>query len=174
LIEGAAGSVGTATVQLSVARGATVIGTASANNHEFLAGLGAVPTTYGAGLVERVAAPAPGGVDAVLDAAGSGSLPDLVAIAGDANRVVSIADLTAAEHGVRLSHTGGPGGTDVWGYAGLAVAANLATEGRFTVPVHAVFALKDCAQAHELSASRHARDKIILNRAVTCLGAGPR
>ncbi|MET8049516.1 NADP-dependent oxidoreductase [Streptosporangium sp. NPDC005286] len=162
LIEGAAGGVGTVTVQLAIARGATVIGTTGRHNHEFLAGLGATPTTYGPGLIERVTALAPDGVDAVLDAAGSGSLPDLVAIAGDANRVVSVADLNAHEHGVRLSHSG-PGNTDEPGYAGLAVAAALATEGRFTVPLHAVLPLGDGAKAHELSATGHARGKIVLS-----------
>jgi NADPH:quinone reductase-like Zn-dependent oxidoreductase len=161
LIEGAAGGVGTVTTQLAVARGATVIGTASAGNHEFLTGLGALPTTYGEGLAERVAALVPHGVDAVLDAAGSGSLPDLIAIAGSPDRVVSVADLTAETHGVRLS-TSAPGSTSVPGHEGLAIAAALADEGLFTVPVHAVFALKDAAQAHELSASRRARGKIVL------------
>jgi NADPH:quinone reductase-like Zn-dependent oxidoreductase len=162
LIEGAAGGVGTAAVQLAIARGATVIGTASERNHEFLAGLGAIPITYGSGLVERVAALAPQGVDAVLDTAGSGSLIDLVKIAGDASKVVTITDFTAAEHGVRFSRSEGSGGAFVRGYAGLAVAAALATEGRFTVPVHAVFPLEKAAEAHELSASRHVRGKIVL------------
>ncbi|GAA0825505.1 NADP-dependent oxidoreductase [Streptosporangium amethystogenes subsp. fukuiense] len=162
LIEGAAGGTGTVTTQLAVARGATVIGTAGQHNHEFLAGLGATPTTYGPGLVERVTALAPDGVDAVLDTAGSGSLPDLVTIAGDANRVVSIADPNAHEHGVRLSL--GPGNSEhELGYAGLAVAAALATEGRFTVPLHAVLPLKDGAKAHELSATGHAHGKIVLS-----------
>lgn len=162
LVEGAAGGVGTVTVQLAVARGATVIGTARELNHEFLAGLGATPTTYGVGLVERVAALAPGGVDAVLDTAGSGSLPDLVTIAGAPERVVSIADMAAHEHGVRLSYTVGPGSSDVRGYEGLAVAAALAEEGRFTVPLHAVFPLKEAARAHELSATGRVRGKIVL------------
>lgn len=121
-----------------------------------------MPTTYGPGLAGRVAALAPRGVDAVLDAAGSGSLPDLVAIAGDPNRVVSIADFTAHEHGVRFSRTGGPAGADAPGHAGLAAAAGLAAEGRFTVPVHAVFPLADGDRAHELSATRHVRGKIVV------------
>nr|WP_244287039.1 hypothetical protein [Amycolatopsis rubida] len=41
-------------VQLAIARGATVIGTASPHNHDFLRFLGAEPTTYSPGLVERV------------------------------------------------------------------------------------------------------------------------
>ncbi|MEU1800408.1 NADP-dependent oxidoreductase [Streptomyces sp. NPDC019937] len=159
LVEGAAGGVGTAVVQLAAARGATVIGTAREMNHAFLAGLGATPTTYGPGLGERVAALAPGGVDAVLDAAGSGSLPDLVAIAGDARRVVSVADMAAHEHGVHMTWAGSG---DAPGHDGLAVAAALAAEGRFRVPLHGVFPLTDAAKAHELSATGRTRGKIVL------------
>src|SRR4051794_10045865 len=103
LVQGAAGGVGAVAVQLVVARGATAIGTASEHNHDFLRSLGAEPTTYGTGLPERVRALAPSGVDAVFDCAG-GALPDLIAIAGDPARVVTIADVTAAAHGVRMSH----------------------------------------------------------------------
>ncbi|GHJ24100.1 NADP-dependent oxidoreductase [Streptomyces albus] len=163
LIEGAAGGVGTVAVQLATARGARVLGTAGAHNHAFLTGLGATPTTYGPGLVDRVTVLAPDGVDAVLDCAGSGSLPDLLAIAESPDRVVTIADLNAAEHGVHLSRTGGGGpGTDPQALDGLAVAAVLAQQGRFTVPVAAVFTLENATAAHELSETGHARGKIVL------------
>jgi NADPH:quinone reductase-like Zn-dependent oxidoreductase len=167
LVQGAAGGVGTVAVQLAVARGATVIGTASAHNHDFLRTLGARPTTYGSGLVERVRALAPAGVDAVFDCAG-GALPDLVAIAGAAGRVVTIVpDPAAAALGVHLSHSAPPGarvGTDADPQAlhGLALAVALAGEGRLRVPVAAEFPLAEAAAAHELSESRHARGKIVL------------
>ena len=54
LINGAAGGVGSAAVQIARDRGARVIGTASEGNHEYLRSLGAVPTTYGEGLAERL------------------------------------------------------------------------------------------------------------------------
>jgi NADPH:quinone reductase-like Zn-dependent oxidoreductase len=169
LVQGAAGGTGTVAVQFAVARGATVIGTASEHNHDFLRSLGAEPTTYGPGLVERVRVLAPAGVDAVFDCAG-GSLPDLVAIAGDPARVVTIADLTAAAHGVHMSHgapadeTGAAVGAaaDPLAVHGLAVAVTLAGEGRLRVPVAAAFPLDEAAAAHELSESRHARGKIVL------------
>ncbi|MEV5556698.1 NADP-dependent oxidoreductase [Nonomuraea wenchangensis] len=166
LVQGAAGGVGTVAVQLAVARGATVIGTASPRNHDFLRSLGAEPTTYGPGLVDRVRALAPGGVDAVFDCAG-GALPDLVAMAGDPARVVTIApDLTAAAHGVHLSH-GSPGadpgaGADPLAVHGLGVAVGLAARGRLRVPVAAAFPLAEAAAAHELSETRHARGRIVL------------
>jgi NADPH:quinone reductase-like Zn-dependent oxidoreductase len=78
LINGASGSVGSAAVQLAVVRGARVIGTASPANHEYLRSLGAEPVAYGEGLVERVRALAPDGVDEALDVAGSGVLPELI------------------------------------------------------------------------------------------------
>ena len=60
LINGASGSVGSAAVQLAVARGARVIGTASPANHDYLRSLGAEPVAYGEGLAGRVRALAPG------------------------------------------------------------------------------------------------------------------
>lgn len=169
LVQGAAGSVGGVAVQMAVARGARVIGTASERNHDFLRSLGAEPTIYGAGLVGRVRALAPDGVDAVFDCAG-GALPDLIAIAGDPGRVVTIADFDAAAHGVHMSH-GAPAdrARDTLGSAadpqalhGLGIAVALAGEGRLRIPVAAAFPLAEAAAAHELSETRHARGKIVL------------
>lgn len=170
LVQGAAGGVGTVAVQLAVARGARVIGTASERNHDLLRSLGAEPTTYGTGLVQRVRALAPSGVDAVFDCAG-GALPDLVAIAGCPATVVTIAaDFTAAAHGVHMSHgapaddtaaaVGAP--ADPLAVHGLPIAVALANEGRLRVPVAAAFPLTEAAAAHELSETRHARGKIVL------------
>ena len=104
LINGASGSVGAAAVQLAVARGARVIGTASPANHTYLRSLGAEPVAYGEGLVERVRALAPDGVDLALDVAGSGVLPELIELADGPGHVVTIADFAGAqEHGVRFS-----------------------------------------------------------------------
>ncbi|WP_328467089.1 zinc-binding dehydrogenase [Streptomyces sp. NBC_00448] len=98
----------------------------------------------------------------MLGTAGSGAPAVLVALAGGPDRVVSIADLTAPDHGVRFSRTAGPGAASRPGHAGPAVAAAPAAEGRSTVPVHAVFPLADRSAAHESSASRHARGKIVV------------
>jgi NADPH:quinone reductase-like Zn-dependent oxidoreductase len=89
LINGASGSVGSAAVQLALARGVRVIGTASPANHEYLRSLGAEPVAYGEGLAGRVRALAPDGVDAALDVAGSGVLPELIELAGGPEHVVT-------------------------------------------------------------------------------------
>ncbi|MFG1926900.1 NADP-dependent oxidoreductase [Cryptosporangium sp. NPDC048952] len=154
LINGAAGGVGTVAVQMAVARGARVLGTASEHNHDFLRSLGAQPTTYGAGLAERV----PGAVDAAFDCA-SGALPDLIALTGTPDRVVTISDFTAASHGVHLSS----GATDALAVHALALAVDLAAQDRLTIPVAAVFPLTEAPKAHELSETRHARGKIVFS-----------
>ncbi|HUZ55338.1 MAG TPA: zinc-binding dehydrogenase [Streptosporangiaceae bacterium] len=77
LIHGGAGGVGIMAVQLAVARGATVIATASPARHEFLRELGAVPVAYGPGLAERVRELATGGVDAALDPVGTDEAVDV-------------------------------------------------------------------------------------------------
>ncbi|QDQ09700.1 NADP-dependent oxidoreductase [Streptomyces spectabilis] len=159
LIEGAAGGVGTITAQLARARGLTVIGTASEGNHGFLEQFGVVPVAYGVGLADRLAPLAPHGVDVVLDAAGKGSLADLVAIAGGPDRVVTIADFDADRHGVRFCRSAAG---ESPGWAGLPPAAGLADRGGLTVPLHAVFPLAEAAGAHDVSASGHARGKIVI------------
>src|SRR6476660_6230249 len=82
-VNGAAGGVGIAAVQIARARGARVVGTASEANHEFLRSLGVEPTTYGDGMVQRIRALAPDGVDLAFDTAGKGGIPDLVTLTGD-------------------------------------------------------------------------------------------
>lgn len=156
LIEGAAGGVGSAAVEFAVARGAVVIGTASERNHEFLASLGAVPTTYGAGLTERVAALAPDGVDLALDTAASGSLAGLVAIVGDPARVSTVADHANAQRlGVHTANAENDS-------ALLAEAAELGRLGRYTPRVERDYPLGRIAHAHAYAERGHTRGKIVV------------
>ncbi|MCC2333803.1 NADP-dependent oxidoreductase [Cellulomonas wangsupingiae] len=156
LIEGAAGGVGSAAVEIAVARGATVVGTASEANHEYLRELGAVPVTYGPGLADRVAAVAPQGVDAVLDTAGSGSLADLVTIAGDPSRVATVADFGAAALGVALVQGGANAAVD------LPRAAELGTAGAYTPRVEATYPADRAADAHAHVQGGHTRGKVVV------------
>lgn len=158
LVNGASGSVGAAAVQLAVARGARVIGTASPANHAYLRSLGAEPVVYGAGLVERVRALAPEGVDLALDVAGSGVLPELIALAGGPEHVVTVADFPGArEHGVRFSR-----GDDGRALHALARIGDLIESGRFSLPVARTFPLAEVAQAHRAGEGGHPRGKLVL------------
>ncbi|MDX6309293.1 MAG: hypothetical protein QOI06_2339 [Nocardioidaceae bacterium] len=158
LINGASGRVGSAAVQLAVVRGARVIGTASPANHDYLHSLGAEPVAYGEGLIERVRALTPDGVDVALDVAGSGVLPELIELAGGSEHVVTIADFAGAqEHGVTFSS--GDSGRAVHA---LADVGELVEAGRFSLPVAQTFPLAEIAEAHRVSEDGHVRGKLVL------------
>jgi NADPH:quinone reductase-like Zn-dependent oxidoreductase len=158
LILGAGGSVGTIAVQLAVARGITVIGTAAAGDIERLTGLGATAVRYGDGWTGRVRAAAPGGVDAVFDTAGTGLLADAIGLAGDAARVITIADDNFADYGVRFT------GADPADRApeALPELAALMAGGQLIVPVWRGYPLGQAAQAHADLEGRRNHGKIIL------------
>ncbi|WP_030270334.1 NADP-dependent oxidoreductase [Streptomyces sp. NRRL B-24484] len=157
LVHGAAGSVGVLAVQLAAARGATVIGTAAERDLERLTALGATAVRYGDGWAERVRAAAPGGVDLVLDASGAGVLADSVALTGDPGRVLTIADLSAAEHGVRFSAGAPDGAGDP-----LPDLVRLAADGRLDLPIWRSYPLAAAAQAHADLEARRNRGKAVL------------
>ena len=158
LINGASGSVGSAAAQLAVARGARVIGTGSPSTQDFLRSLGTEPIAYGDGMAERVRALAPGGVDRALDVAGSGVLPELMALAGDAEHVLTIADSAGAQrYGVRFSR--GDSGRAIYA---LAQIGDLIESGRFSLPVGQTFPLTDVAEAHRVGEAGHVRGKLVL------------
>jgi NADPH:quinone reductase-like Zn-dependent oxidoreductase len=116
------------------------------------------PVAYGKGLVELVRALAPDGVDVALDVAGSGVLPELIELAGDAENVITIADFAGAhKYGVTFSR----------GDAGRAVHAlgeigELIESGRFSLPVAQTFPLAEIADAHRVSEQGHVRGKLVL------------
>jgi NADPH:quinone reductase-like Zn-dependent oxidoreductase len=158
LINGASGSVGSAAVQLAVARGARVIGTGSPATHDFLRSLGAEPVAYGDGMAERVRALAPGGVDLALDVAGSGVLPELIELAGGPEHVITVADFAGAQqYGVRFSR----GDTGRALYA-LDQIGDLVESGQFSLPVGQTFPLADVGDAHRVGEAGRVRGKLVL------------
>ncbi|MFJ1935781.1 NADP-dependent oxidoreductase [Kitasatospora sp. NPDC088160] len=154
LASGASGGVGSAVLQIARDRGITVIGTAGAANQDYLRSLGAAATTYGEGWVERVRQL--GQVDAALDLAGSGVIRELVELTGDPQKVISIADLSAPQFGVRFS-----------GVAGsmpeaLAEAVDLIARGRLHIPVEKSYTLAEAAAAHIDSHAGHTRGRRVV------------
>jgi NADPH:quinone reductase-like Zn-dependent oxidoreductase len=157
LIEGASGGVGTAAAQIARARGAFVIGTGGEERQGFLASIGVTPTPYGAGLTERVWTLCPGGVDFALDAAGSGSLRELVSIVGNPDRVVSIADRGASALGVK---TVSP--DLATGFEALQEAAKWGAHDLYVPSVSETFPLDRAADAHARIDRGGIRGKVVI------------
>lgn len=156
LIHAAAGAVGIVATQLALVRGLTVVGTVSDANRQAYAKLGAIPVSYAAdGLADRIRTAA-ATVDYVLDAYGHDLLALSVALTGDPARVVTIADMTAAQHGVHLSIESFPIPRV------MADVLPLIETGRVTLPVEATFPITDAAQAYRLVESGHRQGKIVI------------
>lgn len=154
LIHAAAGGVGLLAVQIARELGATVVGTASEANHQYLRDLGAVPVTYGDGLVDRVRAAAPQGVDAVADFVG-GVLEDTLAVLDGGGRHASVADPTVTEHG----------GSWIWvrpDADALQWLADLAATGRLVVDIAGLYGLDEVADAFARSQEGHVRGKLVI------------
>ena len=156
LIEGAAGAVGSAAAAVALSRGVRVIGTASESNHAFLAEMGVIPTTYGAGLAERVAELAPDGIAAALDTAASGSLPELIQIVGDPTRVATVADgaraMDLGAHSVNAANESGP----------LVLAAQLGKAGAYVPRIAQVLPFEKIAEAHTRAENGRTAGKIVV------------
>jgi NADPH:quinone reductase-like Zn-dependent oxidoreductase len=157
LLHAATGGVGSFTTQLARARDATVIGTTSQRNVEYLESLGAIPVLYGEGWVDRVRAAHPGHIDAVIDAAGTGVIPGSLELVVEGGPVVTIADFEAKGFNVILTTGGEPGFEDA-----LREAVKAVEHGTVTVPIAQTFPLEQAADAHRLSESGHVRGKIVL------------
>jgi NADPH:quinone reductase-like Zn-dependent oxidoreductase len=157
VIHAAAGGVGSFAVQIAVAQGARVIGTASEKNHDYLRGLGAIPVTYGEGLVERVREIAPDGVDAVLDLIGGDALMDSPALlsAKSKGRLVSVTNPVVKELGGIMGDVH-PDVTD------LDAITKLVEAGKIKVDVSAVYPLEEVAKAWTENMTGHTRGKIVL------------
>jgi enoyl reductase len=156
LIHGASGGVGTVAVQLARSVGATVIGTASPANHDYLRSLCAIPVAYGNGLIPQVQALAWNGIDAALDLAGGEAITASLALVTDTNRIGTTVDAEAAEkhrirrlRGVRSAQT-------------LTALADLHAKGKLQILISATYPLDQAAAAHQDLETGHIPGKIVL------------
>ncbi len=93
---GIAGGVGSAAAQIARADGVTVLGTASDAKRAYVEALGATQVRYGDGVVDRIRAAAPGGVDGILDLIGGADARDAVEALAPGGRFVSTVDPVTA------------------------------------------------------------------------------
>ena len=153
LVLGASEAVGSLAVQLALACGANVIGSASARNQNYVKSIGAEPVQYGGDVAEQVRAYVPAGVTAIVDCAGHGSLAAAMPAAAAGAGICSIAD-------------SGPGILPVFARPDRQALGRLVTlieAGSLRVSVAAAFALADAAIAQEaMQARSHGPGKIVL------------
>ncbi|MFD7160828.1 NADP-dependent oxidoreductase [Kribbella sp. NPDC059898] len=154
LIGGAGGGVGVFAVQLARIAGARVIGTGSAASADALRALGAEPVAYGDGLVDRIRALAPAGVDAVMDLHGTDTAQAARELGVPDRHITTIA---AQVDGITPANgaNAAPGA--------LEEIADLVATGQLRVPIAATYPVGQIRRAVELQAGRHVHGKVVID-----------
>ena len=158
LIHAAAGGVGSVGVQLAKSLGATVIGTASGHNEDFVRGLGADGfVDYTAGPFEEAVEP----VDVVLDTVGGDTLRRSFNVLRPGGRLVSIVEVPdpdwAEQAGVSAEMIAVlPEG------AQLAELGAMMSRGELEVHVARRYPLAEALHALAESRSGHVRGKLVV------------
>jgi len=156
VITGAAGGVGSLTVQLAQRTGARVIGLASAANHDWLRSHGVIGVAYGDGVAERIREHAPDGVDAFVDTFG-GYLDLALGELGVAPDRVNTIIPPEARDGIHAEGNAQGASAEV-----LAELAGLVAAGELEVPIAATYPLDRVRDAYAELERRHTRGKIVL------------
>ena len=157
-VAAAAGGVGTVVVQLLHTKGTTVLGIASEPNHEWLRSRGITPIPYGDGLLDRLRAAAPNGIDAFIDLFG----PEYVQLALDLgvgpDRIETIVSRKKAlEVGAKSE-----GSVDASTREVLSEMAQLVASGQIEIPIAATYPLEKVRDAFAELEERHTHGKIVL------------
>ncbi|THG32874.1 quinone oxidoreductase family protein [Naasia lichenicola] len=161
VVHGASGGVGFIAAQLAVAKGARVLGTASARHSDALTAIGVEPVLYGDGLQERLSALAPSGIASAMDAVGTQEALDAsialvekariftVAAEPDQAAELGITRLPAADSNAIRSASGKP-------------LLDLVAAGKLRVVISDIFPLSEVSAAYDLVKSGHAGGKVIV------------
>lgn len=162
LVHGASGAVGVMVLQLARLRGMRVVGTASERRFDVVRGFGGIPVAYGDGLLDRVRAAAPEGIDAALDCVGTDEAVDVSLEVAALDRIV-----TAAARG-RAQQDGfrAVGGTDpdsaAYRDSVRAELVDLAGRGDLVVPMARSYPLSRASEALRELAEGHPGGKLAL------------
>jgi NADPH:quinone reductase-like Zn-dependent oxidoreductase len=158
VVSGAAGGVGSLTVQLARNAGATVVGIAGEKNAGWLRSVGVIPIAYGDDLGDRLRKLVPSGIDAFIDTYGSGYVDLAVELGVDPARINTIIDYQAAQKaGAKAEGSSTASDAEI-----LAYLADELAWGRVVMPVAAVYPLDAVKEAYTELADRHTRGKIVL------------
>lgn len=162
LVQGAAGGVGIFAAQLARWKGAHVIGTASANNHEFLRSLGVETVVdYHTTPIESAAHD----VDVVFDTVGGEVGVHSVRVLRPGGVYVTVAGQPPKEEAEKLGvKAEGVGPSDAARNAEfLRQISDLVESGKIKAPVTNVFPLAEARKAFALGETGHGRGRIVLH-----------
>ena len=163
LVHAAAGGVGGFAVQLAKQHGATVIGTASPHNHDYLRDLGVDRVIdYTTQDVRRVIREwYPAGLDFIYDCVGGEVLKQSVEILNPTGRLVTIAERDHAQtmkaQGINVQFV-----FVTPNVRQLEALTTMADQGQLQTHVSGTFPLEAAAQAHEILEARHVKGKLVL------------
>lgn len=158
VVSGAAGGVGTITVQLLRVNGANVVGLASEDHHDWLREKGVVPVTYGEGQMQRILEATPDGIDAFIDLYGPEYIDLAVQLDVPPEKIETIISFErAGEVGAKAE-----GSSDASTPEVLLEMAELVAAGRIEVPIAAEYPLDEVREAFEQLEGRHTLGKIVL------------
>jgi NADPH:quinone reductase-like Zn-dependent oxidoreductase len=161
LIHAAAGGVGHVAVQIAKARGAHVIGTASAGKHEFLRSLGADETVD---YRETDFAEAVKDVDVVLDTIGGDTSLRSLRVLRPGGVVVSIVPVGSDEFYEEADRLGVRAVRMLVDAdrSGMEAIAGLVESGKLRATIERTFPLAEAAQAHALGERGRTTGKLVL------------
>ncbi|MCH5671363.1 NADP-dependent oxidoreductase [Streptomyces gilvus] len=161
LIHAAAGGVGHVAAQIAKARGAYVIGTASAGKHEFLRGIG---VDEAIDYRETDFAEAVKDVDVVLDTIGGDTSTRSLRVLRPGGIVVSILPVGSGdfhEEAERLGVRALRMLVDA-SHSGMEAIAALVEAGKLSATIAGTFPLADAAEAHRLGDTGRTTGKLVL------------
>jgi NADPH:quinone reductase-like Zn-dependent oxidoreductase len=157
VVSGAAGGVGSLTVQLAKRAGAAVIGLASPANHAWLTAHGVIPVAYGEGVADRIRQAA-GKANAFIDTFGADYVELALELGIEPSRIDTIANFAVVEkYGVKAAGNAAGASASV-----LAELAGLIAAGQLEFPLAATFPLSEVQDAYLRLASGHIHGKIVL------------
>ncbi len=159
-VAGASGAIGTLIVQMAAQRGARVVGSASAGNHDYLHSMGAEHAVdyHDTDWPEQVRTWAPGGVDAAL-AIQPGTAGSSQSVVRDGGRVITVSgDPCPGERGIRVEQFAYR--PDSEPDKGSLVEA--ITAGRIRLVLEHFYPFAEALTALEKTETRHARGKLVV------------
>jgi NADPH:quinone reductase len=158
VVSAAAGGVGAVTVQLLKVAGANVVGLASEDHHDWLRAKGVTPIAYGEGVVQRILAATPDGIDAFIDLFGPEYVELAVQLDVPPEKIETIiAWDAAAAVGAKTE-----GSSDASTPEILGEMAELVAAGKIELPIAATYPLDEVREAFEQLEARHTLGKIVL------------